>query len=124
MLVSKKKHDLLIKNYNELVDDRDTWQGRCIHHANNLDRAYEEINELREMIREIKIKKNRDINNLKLERDTYKEKYKEWFKNFIKTKAELQIVDKIVLQYEQRINLLEEEIEELKNYMEELKEYE
>lgn len=108
MLVSKKKHDLLIKNYNELVDDRDTWQGRCIHHANNLDRAYEEINELREMIREIKIKKNRDINNLKLERDTYKEKYKEWFKNFIKTKAELEKVDKIVLQYEQRINELEE----------------
>lgn len=108
MLVSKKKHDLLIKNYNELVDNRDKWQGRCIHHANNLDRAYEEINELREMIREIKIDKNRDINNLKLERDTYKEKYKEWFQNFIKTKSELEKVDKIVLQYEQRINELEE----------------
>lgn len=26
MLVTKKKHDLLIKNYNELVDDRDTWK--------------------------------------------------------------------------------------------------
>lgn len=108
MLVSKKKHDLLIKNYNELVDNRDKWQGRCIHHANNLDRAYEEINELREMIREIKIDKNRDINNLKLERDTYKEKYKEWFQNFIKTKSKLEKVDKIVLQYEQRINELEE----------------
>lgn len=30
----------------------------------------------------------------------------------------------LVLQYEQRINILDEEIEELKNYMEESKEYE
>uniref|UniRef100_A0AAU8EIP3 Uncharacterized protein n=1 Tax=Enterococcus phage vB_EfaS_SZ1 TaxID=3161157 RepID=A0AAU8EIP3_9CAUD len=109
MLVTKKKHDLLIKNYNELVDDRDTWQGRCIHHANNLDRAYEEINELREMIREIKIEKNRDINNLTFERDTFKEKYTEWFQMFIKTKEELDRADRIVLQYEQRINELEEQ---------------
>ncbi|QBZ69864.1 hypothetical protein [Enterococcus phage vB_EfaS_Ef5.4] len=28
MLVTKKKHDLLIKNYNELVDDRDTWRAK------------------------------------------------------------------------------------------------
>lgn len=109
MLVSKKKHDLLIKNYNELVDDRDTWQGRYIHHANNLDRAYEEINELREMIREIKIEKNRDITNLTFERDTFKEKYTEWFQMFIKTKEELDRVDRIVLQYEKRINELEEQ---------------
>lgn len=109
MLVSKKKHDLLINNYNELVDDIDTWQGRCIHHANNLDRAYEEINELREMIREIKIEKNRDITNLTFERDTFKEKYTEWFQMFIKTKEELDRVDRIVLQYEKRINELEEQ---------------
>ena len=65
-----------------------------------------------------------EIVHLKFERDTYKEKYKEWFQNFIKTKAELERVDRIVLQYEQRINLLDGEIEELKKYMEELKEYE
>jgi hypothetical protein len=49
MLVSKKKHDLLIKNYNELVDDRDTWQGRCINHVNYKPVAFEIVDEEQEV---------------------------------------------------------------------------
>lgn len=109
MLVTKKKHDLLIKNYNELVDNRDRWLNQCSKAVDRLDESERRVRELRGFIKE----NNREINNLKFERDTYKEKYKEWFQNFIKTKAELERVDRIVLQYEQRINELEEQLNEL-----------
>ncbi|WJJ54380.1 hypothetical protein vBEfaS95921_0037 [Enterococcus phage vB_EfaS_9592-1] len=109
MLVTKKKHDLLIKNYNELVDNRDRWLNHCRKAVDCLDESERRVRELRGVIKE----NNREINNLKFERDTYKEKYKQWFQNFIKTKAELERVDRIVLQYEQRINELEEQLNEL-----------
>lgn len=65
-----------------------------------------------------------EVLDLKLERDMYKEEHEKVRQKYIDKDVELQIVDRIVLQYEQRINILEEEIEELKNYMEESKEYE
>lgn len=108
MLVTKKKHDLLIKNYNELVDDRDTWKeaynqsqskvGRLEQQCNRL---YKELDKADDAVVEL---------NFKCETE---EKYKDmWFQRFIKTKEELDIVDRIVLQYEQRINELEEQLNE------------
>ncbi|ASZ75667.1 hypothetical protein phiSHEF5_11 [Enterococcus phage phiSHEF5] len=105
MLVSKKKHDLLIKNYNWLVDIKNDWedsynqmQSRAVRLEQQCNRLYKELDKLDD-----------EVLDLTFERDTYKEKYKEWFQNFIKTKAELEKVDRIVLQYEQRINELEEQ---------------
>lgn len=106
MLVTKKKYDKLVHDYNHLVDNRDRWLNQCRKAVDRLDESERRVRELRGVIKE----NNREINNLKFERDTYKEKYKEWFQNFIKTKAELERVDRIVLQYEQRINELEEEL--------------
>lgn len=108
MLVTKKKHDLLIKNYNELVDDRDTWkeaynkmQSKLFRLEQQCNRLYKELDKADDAVVEL---------NFKCETE---EKYKDmWFQRFIKTKEELDIVDRIVLQYEQRINELEEQLNE------------
>lgn len=104
MLVLKKKHTKLAEDYNRLVDTKNYWeeayresQSKVVRLEQQCNRLYKELD-----------KADDEVLDLKLERDTYKEKYKEWFQNFIKTKAELEKVDKIVLQYEQRINELEE----------------
>lgn len=46
--------------------------------------------------------------DLKLERDMWKEEHEKVRQKYIDKDVELQIVDKIVLQYEKRINYLEE----------------
>lgn len=49
-----------------------------------------------------------EVFDLELERDTYKEKYEECWQKFIKTLGELNRTDEVVLEYEKRINELEE----------------
>ena len=79
----------MIKNYNELVDDRDTWKKTCGVLNIRLD--------------QLKL-------DLKLERDRYKEEHEKVRQKYIDKDVELQIVDRIVLQYKQLINELEEQL--------------
>jgi chromosome segregation ATPase len=108
MLVLKKKYDKLVHDYNFLVDIKNDWKdsynqsqskvGRLEQQCNRL---YKELDKADDAVVEL---------NFKCETE---EKYKDmWFQRFIKTKEELDIVDRIVLQYEQRINELEEKLNE------------
>ena len=105
MLVTKKKHDLLIKNYNELVDDRDTWKDSYNQMQSKAVKLEQWINRLEKELD----KADDEVFDLELERDTYKEKYEECWQKFIKTLGELNRTDEVVLEYEKRINELEEE---------------
>lgn len=109
MLVLKKKYNKLKEDYNWLVDTKTYWeeayresQSKVVRLEQQCNRLYKELD-----------KADDEVLDLKLERDRYKDKYKHWLKNFIETKAELERVDKIVLQYEKRINELEEQLNEL-----------
>lgn len=120
MLVLKKKYDKLKEDYNWLVDTKNYWeevyresQSKVVRLENQCNKCYKALD-----------KADDELLDLKLERDMYKERNKELWDKFIAIHSELQTVDRIVLQYEQRINLLDGEIEELKKYMEESKEYE
>lgn len=104
MLVTKKKHDLLIKNYNELVDDRDTWKEAYNKSQSNNIKLEQWINRLEKELD----KADDEVFDLELERDTYKEKYEECWQKFIKTLGELNRTDEVILEYEKRINELEE----------------
>lgn len=104
MLVTKKKHDLLIKNYNELVDDRDTWKEAYNESKSKVVRLEQQCNRLYKQLDKL----DDEVLDLKLERDRYKEAHKQVRQKYIDKDVELQIVDRIVLQYEQRINELEE----------------
>lgn len=120
MLVLKKKYDKLVHDYNHLVDIKDDWEDSYNQSQSNYTSLEQKYRRLEKELD----KADDEVLDLKLERDRYKEALKQVRQKYIDKDVELQIVDRIVLQYEQRINLLEEEIEELKNYMEELKEYE
>lgn len=108
MLVLKKKYDKLKVDYNHLVDIKEDWKesynqmhskvGRLEQQCNRL---YKELDKVDDAVVEL---------NFKCETE---EKHKDmWFQKFIKTKEELDRVDRIVLQYEQRINELEEKLNE------------
>lgn len=101
MLVTKKKHDLLIKNYNELVDDRDTWKEAYNESKQKLANLEKQCNRLYKELD----KAHDEVLDLKLE-------YEECWQKFIKTRGELTKTDEVVLQYEQRINELEEQLNE------------
>lgn len=108
MLVLKKKYDKLKVDYNHLVDIKEDWKesynqmhskvGRLEQQCN---RVYKELN-----------KADDEVLYLKLERDMWKEEHEKVRQKYIDKDVELQIVDRIVLQYEQRINELEEELNE------------
>lgn len=120
MLVLKKKYDKLVHDYNHLVDIKDDWEDSYNQSQSNYTSLEQKYRRLEKELD----KADDEVLDLKLERDMYKDKSNENYKKFIGTHIELQTVDRIVLQYEQRINLLEDELEELRNYMEESKEYE
>lgn len=108
MLVTKKKYDKLVHDYNHLVDIKNNWENSYNQMQSKVVRLEQQCNRLYKELDKV----DDEVVNIKFERDTYKEKYKEWFQNFIKTKAELERTDKVVLQYEQRINELEEQLNE------------
>lgn len=120
MLVLKKKYTKLVDDYNFLVDIKEDWKYYYNQMQSNNVKLEQRIGRLEKELD----KADDEVLDLKLERDMYKDKSNENYKKFIGTHIELQTVDRIVLQYEQRINLLEDELEELRNYMEESKEYE
>lgn len=108
MLVTKKKYNQLVETYNFTVDVKNDWKHSYNQMQSNNVVLEQRVNRLEKELD----KKGDELENLKFERDTYKEKKKEWFQNFIKTKVELERTDKVVLQYEQRINELEEQLNE------------
>lgn len=85
MLVSKKKYDKLVEDYNFMVDIKNDWK----HSYNQM-----------------------ESNNVVLEQRVNRlEKVDD---ELLDLEIELERTDKVVLQYEQRINELEEQINELK----------
>lgn len=104
MLVTKKKYNKLKEDYNWLVDIKNDWedsynqmQSRAVRLEQQCNRLYKELDKLDD-----------EVLDLKLERDMWKEEHEKVRQKYIDKDVELQIVDRIVLQYEQRINELEE----------------
>lgn len=104
MLVLKKKYNKLKEDYNWLVDIKNDWedsynqiQSRAVRLEQQCNRLYKELDKLDD-----------EVLDLKLERDMWKEEHEKVRQKYIDKDVELQIVDRIVLQYEQRINELEE----------------
>lgn len=109
MLVTKKKYNKLKEDYNWLVDIKNDWedsynqmQSRAVRLEQQCNRLYKELDKLDD-----------EVLDLKLERDMWKEEHEKVRQKYIDKDVELQIVDRIVLQYEQRINELEEQLNEL-----------
>lgn len=109
MLVLKKKYNKLKDDYNRLVDTRNYWeeayresQSKVVRLENQCNKCYKELDKVDD-----------EVLDLKLERDMYKEEHEKVRQKYIDKDVELQIVDRIVLQYEQRINELEEQLNEL-----------
>lgn len=108
MLVLKRKYNKLKDDYNRLVDTKNYFEesyneskSKCSKLNKQCNRLYKELN-----------KADDEVLDLKLERDRYKEAHKEVRQKYIDKDVELQIVDRIVLQYEKRINELEEQLNE------------
>lgn len=108
MLVTKKKYNKLKDDYNRLVDTRNYWeesyresQSKVVRLEKQCNRLYKEVDKVDD-----------ELLDLKLERDRYKERNKELWDKFNAINSELEKVDRIVLQYEQRINELEEQLNE------------
>lgn len=105
MLVLKRKYNKLKDDYNRLVDTKNYWeeayresQSKVVRLEQQCNRLYKELN-----------KADGEVLDLKLERDMWKEEHEQVRQKYIDKDVELQIVDRIVLQYEQRINELEEQ---------------
>lgn len=108
MLVLKRKYNKLKDDYNSLVDTKNYWeeayresQSKVVRLEQQCNRLYKELD-----------KADDEVLDLKLERDMYKEEHEKVRQKYIDKDVELQIVDHIVLQYEQRINELEEYLNE------------
>lgn len=105
MLVTKKKYNKLKEDYNWLVDIKNDWedsynqmQSRAVRLEQQCNRLYKELDKLDD-----------EVLDLKLECDMWKEEHEKVRQKYIDKDVELQIVDKIVLQYEKRINEFEEQ---------------
>lgn len=91
MLVLKKKYDKLVEDYNRLVDTKNYWEEAYTESKSKVVRLEQQCNKCYK-----ELDKQADkIVNVEFERDTYR--------------VELERTDKVVLQYEKRINELEEE---------------
>lgn len=109
MLVLKRKYNKLKEDYNRLVDTKNYWeeayresQSKVVRLEQQCNRLYKELD-----------KADDEVLDLKLKRDMWKEEHEKVRQKYIDKDVELQIVDRIVLQYEQRINELEEQLNEL-----------
>lgn len=104
MLVLKKKYAKLVDDYNRLVDTKNYWEDAYRESQSKVTRLETQCNRLYKELDKL----DDEILDLKLERDMYKEEHEKIRQKYIDKGVELQIVDRIVLQYEQRINELEE----------------
>lgn len=105
MLVLKKKYTKLVDDYNRLVDTKNYWEEAYRESQSKVARLETQCNKLYKKLDKV----DDEVLDLKLERDMYKERNKELHDKFNAIQSELEKVDKIVLQYEQRINELEEQ---------------
>lgn len=108
MLVLKRKYDKLKEDYNRLVDTKNYFEeayneskSKCSKLNKQCNRLYKELD-----------KADDEVLDLKLKRDMWKEEHEKVCEKYIDKDVELEIVDRIVLQYEQRINELEEQLNE------------
>lgn len=108
MLVSKKKYNKLKDDYNWLVDIKNNFE----HSYNQSQSNYTSLEQRCRRLEKELDKADDEVLDLKLERDMYKERNKELWDKFNAIQSELEKVDHIVLQYEQRINELEEQLNE------------
>lgn len=109
MLVLKRKYNKLKDDYNRLVDTRNYWEEAYRESQSKVVRLEQQCNRLYKELDKV----DDEVLDLKLERDMYKEEHEKVRQKYIDKDVELQIVDRIVLQYEQRINELEEQLNEL-----------
>lgn len=108
MLVLKKKYDKLKVDYNHLVDIKEDWKESYNQMHSKVGRLEQQCNRLYKELN----KADDEVLDIKLERDMWKEEHEKVRQKYIDKDVELQIVDRIVLQYEQRINELEEQLNE------------
>ena len=89
-------------------------QSRAVRLEQQCNRLYKELDKLDD-----------EVLDLKLERDMWKEEHEKVRQKYIDKDVELQIVDRIVLQYEQRIKLRDkiQKLNEAKEALEILKEF-
>lgn len=105
MLVRKKKYNKLKDDYNWLVDIKNNFE----HSYNQSQSNYTSLEQRCRILEKELDKADDEVLDLKLERDMYKERNKELWDKFNAIQTELEKVDRIVLQYEKRINELEEQ---------------
>lgn len=108
MLVLKRKYNKLKDDYNRLVDTRNYWEEAYRESQSKVARLETQCNRLYKELD----KADDEVLDLKLERDMWKEEHEKVCEKYIDNDIELEIVDRIVLQYEKRINELEEKVNE------------
>lgn len=104
----KQKYEKLVKDYEERTEALEKWKEKYWSVNDGWCQANNVIRKLQNTIN------NQDdkIVELEHELDIQKEKFYNAFKKYVDTDMELQKVDKIVLQYEKRINELYEQLNE------------
>lgn len=122
-LTLKSKYLILKRELKEAELDAKYWKkmldiefNKRLNTINELAKKERRIEELEKQQRKLTNKLDKaddEVLDLKLERDMYKEEHEKVRQKYIDKDVELQIVDRIVLQYEQRINELEEQLNEL-----------
>ena len=100
MLVLKKKYNELVDDYNSLVDTKNYWEEAYRESQSKVTMLETQCNKLYKQLD----KADDEVFDLKLERDMYKEEHEKVRQKYIDKDVELQIVDRIVLQYEAYIN--------------------
>lgn len=108
MLVTKKKYNKLKDDYNSLVDTKNYWEEAYRESQSKVTMLETQCNKLYKQLDKL----DDEVFDLKLECDMWKEEHEKVRQKYIDKDVELQIVDRIVLQYEQRINELEEQLNE------------
>lgn len=101
----KLKYETLLKDYEARTKALEKWKEKYWSANDGWCQANNVIRNLQKTID----KQDYKIVELEHELDTQKEKFYNAFKKYVDTDMELQKVDKIVLQYEKRINELEEQ---------------
>lgn len=104
MLVLKRKYNKLKDDYNWLVDTKNNFE----HSYNQSQSNYTSLEQRYRRLEKELNKADDEVLDLNLERDMWKEEYEKVRQKYIDKDVELQIVDRIVLQYEAYINRLEE----------------
>lgn len=104
LVTKKKKYDKLKDDYNSLVDTKNYWEEAYRESQSKVTMLETQCNKLYKQLDKL----DDEVFDLKLECDMWKEEHEKVRQKYIDKDVELQIVDRIVLQYEAYINRLEE----------------